>query len=248
MVNYESVWREARHKQAPLKPDRFAKIDAREDRCELPRSSWIPLLTNTHLQTWKGIILPKGITEIGIYPMLMYELRPRTIIELGAFNGGAAIWFADHLGIFDIPGTVYSVDINLDFLDEKARADKRVHFLEGDCNSLADVLPQDLLSTFSHPWLVVEDVHVDVVGIVDYFHCNGLQSGDYLIVEDTSPDLWECWNPQWQQDGEEDGMRKMENLRGWLMDHREDYVVDTYYQDMYGYNVSKNWNSILKRV
>ena len=39
----------------------------------------------------------------------------------------------------------------------------------------------------------------------------------------------------------------MDDLRNWLMKHQDEYLVDSYYQDMYGYNTSKNWNSILKK-
>lgn len=46
----------------------------------------------------------------------------------------------------------------------------------------------------------------------------------------------------------EKGERKLEELKSWLMLHENEYLIDTYYQDMYGYNGSKNWNSILKRV
>ena len=40
---------------------------------------------------------------------------------------------------------------------------------------------------------------------------------------------------------------KLDDLRSWLMRHQNEYLVDTHYLDMYGYNGSKNWNSILKR-
>ncbi|MDJ0797463.1 MAG: hypothetical protein QNJ51_11635 [Calothrix sp. MO_167.B12] len=40
----------------------------------------------------------------------------------------------------------------------------------------------------------------------------------------------------------------MSDLRDWLLDHENEYLIDTYYQDMYGYNGSKSWNSILIKV
>ena len=42
---------------------------------------------------------------------------------------------------------------------------------------------------------------------------------------------------------------KLDDLRSWLMRHQNEYLVDTHYiyLDIYGYNGSKNWNSILKR-
>lgn len=248
-MSYQTIIQEAKHKQEPLKTDRFVKISDRQDECDLPDEAWKPLLENSYLQTWKGIILPKGVTEIALYPMLLYELQPNTIIEIGAFNGGAAIWLADCLEIFGIKGGIHSVDIDLSLLDEKAKADSRINFIQGDCNDIGRAFPLALLSELPHPWLIIEDAHINLLGILSYFHQNGLQSGDYLIVEDTNKVHWELWKDSWDDREEmEQGTKKMDDLRSWLKDHEEEYLVDTYYQDMYGYNGSKNWNSILKRV
>ncbi len=248
-MDYQSVIQQAKHKNKPLKEDRFVSIGNRLDKCDIPTSVWQTILDNTYLQTWKGMILNKGITEIALYPMLLFELQPKTIIEIGALNGGSAIWLADNLDIFNIEGSVYSIDINLSLLDEKAKTDSRVSFIEGDCHNLSAVLPPELLDKFPHPWLVIEDAHVNTVGVVEYFHCQGLQSGDYLIVEDTNKFMWDYWAQHWEDKEEvEQGMNKIESLKSWLINHQDEYLVDSYYQDMYGYNGSKNWNSILKRV
>ncbi|NEO03625.1 MAG: cephalosporin hydroxylase [Moorea sp. SIO3I7] len=248
---YQRAIRESRHKLEPLKTDRFVKISEREDRCDLPESAWSIILQDSYLQTHKGVILAKGIMQVSLYPMLLFELKPKTIIELGAFNGGSAIWLADNLELFGIKGSVYSVDIDISLLDDTAKADSRIHFLEGDCNRISAVLPQEQLSQLPHPWLIIEDAHVNLIGVLDHFHQNGLQIGDYLIVEDTnkildSKDIWKSLG-----DLEESDLlagRKMDDLRKWLVTHQDEYLVDTYYLDRYGYNVSKNWNSILKRV
>ena len=102
---------------------RFMKISEREDRCDIPKSAWRPLTENGYLQTWKGIVLEKDPMQIAAYPMLLYELQPKTIIELGALKGGSAIWLADCLELFKIEGEVYCIDIDLSQLDEKAKAD-----------------------------------------------------------------------------------------------------------------------------
>ncbi|MGB5633973.1 MAG: CmcI family methyltransferase [Waterburya sp.] len=226
---------------------RFVKISEREDRCSLPKSAWRPLTDKYHLQTWKGIQMDKSPLEIALYPMLIYELQPKTIIELGADTGGSAVWLADQLKLFDIEGLVYSVDIDLSLLDEKAKSQPKINFLAGDCNQINEVLPTTLLSTLPHPWLIIEDTHVNLVGILDYLHNNGLQTGDYLIIEDTNQDLWEEWS-DWD---DEEFLTRMGNklvlLRNWLMKYQNEYLIDTYYLDMFGYNGSKNWNSILKR-
>ncbi|NEO16201.1 MULTISPECIES: CmcI family methyltransferase [unclassified Moorena] len=248
-MGYQKVVTDAEHIKELSKPDRFVKISAREDRCDLSSTTWKTLLSNTYLQTWKGIILNKGVTEIGIYPMLLWELKPKTIIEIGALNGGSAVCLADNLELFGIQGSVYSIDIDLSLLDQKARDYRKVNFIEGDCHNLSAVLPKTMLNQLPHPWLVIEDAHVNVLGVVEYFHNNGLTSGDYLIVEDTNKSIWDYGSENWEDQEEyEKGRQKMSNLRSWLLDHEDEYLIDTYYQDMYGYNGSKNWNSILIKV
>ncbi|NEO89076.1 MAG: cephalosporin hydroxylase [Moorea sp. SIO3G5] len=227
---------------------RLVKISEREDICSLPKGIWRPLTENYHLQTWKGIPMDKSPIEIALYPMLIYELQPKTIIELGADTGGSAVWLADQLKLFDIEGLVYSVDIDLSLLDEKAKAEPKIKFLEGDCNQIDRVLSTTLLSTLSHPWLIIEDAHVNLVGMLDYFHNNGLQNGDYLIIEDTNKALWEAWS-DWEDKEFIERMKcKLDLLKNWLMQHKNEYLIDTHYQDLFGYNGSKNWNSMLKRV
>jgi cephalosporin hydroxylase len=253
-MSFQKFVQEAAHKVAPFKPNRFAKISEREDKCAIPAPAWRALLANRDLFTWKGIPFLKGCTEIALYSMLLYELCPKTIIEIGALSGGSAIWLADHLELFQIEGCVYCIDIDLSLLDEKAKTDSRVHFLEGDCNNMGAIMPPELLSGLAHPWLIIEDAHANAVGVVEYFHENGLKSGDYLIVEDTNETMWELDREELDREDSDEqeliekGEQKLAELKSWLMLHENEYLIDTYYQDMYGYNGSKNWNSILKRV
>jgi len=231
------------------KANRFVSITEREDTSDLPKEAWGPLLANSYVQSWGEILLNKCPLEIALYPMLLHELRPKTIIELGAFNGGSAVWLADTLDIFKIECAIYSLDIDLSLLHEKAKVDKRIHFIQGDCNDLSLSLSPELLATHTHPWLVIEDAHVNLTGVLEYFHHHGIQNGDYLIVEDTNQFMWDYWRDHWDDKEEiEQGYQKMIDLRNWLMSHSNEYLIDTHYQDMYGLNGSKCWNSILKRV
>ncbi len=243
----QSVDKSTISEQETSKNKRFVKISDREDRCDIPKSAWRPLTENYNLQTWKGVKMDKSPLEIALYPMLIYELQPKTIIELGADTGGSAVWLADQLKLFDIEGIVYSVDIDLSLLDEKAKLEHKIEFLEGDCNKIDAVFSPTLLSKLAHPWLIVEDAHVNLVGLLDYFHHNGLHSGDYLIIEDTNKALWREWSDWEDREFIERMGSKLDLLKRWLIKHRNEYLIDTYYQDMFGYNGSKNWNSILKR-
>lgn len=249
LLDYRIAVEETQKKYGSNNKNRFVKISEREDRTDLPMSMCEILWEKTFLQTWNDVFIDKGMFELSLFPMLVNELKPKTIIELGALSGGCAIWYADLLETFNIQGSVYSVDIDLSLLDDKAKADSRINWIEGDCNKISEVLTPEFLSTLSHPWLVLEDCHVNTVGICDYFDKNGLQSGDYLIVEDTNKNVPQYWMTRWKDSPELDLIeRKIDVLRDWLKDREDEYLVDTYYLDMYGYNVSKNWNSVFKKV
>ncbi|MGK7888627.1 MAG: CmcI family methyltransferase [Leptolyngbyaceae cyanobacterium] len=252
-MSYQKAVQLAKHIQAPLAPDRFVKMSERVDRNDLSREAWQNLIRNNYLQTWKGVAFAKGIPEITLYPMLLHELQPKTIIEIGAFNGGSAIWFADLMGMYNIDCSIYSIDIDLSLLDEKAKQDERINFIEGDCNQIESLLPPDFLATLPHPWFVTEDAHVNSAGIFDYFHHYGFQPGDYIIIEDTNKMVWQLadqdiWGTDQENDEKTEAEYILDTVRNWLKDHEEEYLVDSYYLDMYGYNVSKNWNSVFKRV
>ncbi|MGF1494252.1 MAG: CmcI family methyltransferase [Microcoleaceae cyanobacterium] len=249
-ANYKSALDAEFHQVVSQSDQRFVKIGDRKDECALSPSVWEALHANQWLSTWKGIVIQKGFCQLSIYPMLICELQPKTIIELGSCSGASAVWLTDQLKIFNIEGQVYSIDIDPSLLNETAKADRRVKFVQGDCNRIEEILTPEFMATLPHPWLVIEDAHVNTIGIMDHLHSNGLQSGDYIIVEDTNLYMWEYWSDKgWQVEHEVKEMpHLLSELRGWLQSHEEEYKVDSYFQDMYGYNVSKSWNSILRRM
>ena len=64
------------------------------------------------LMHWRGVPLMKTVFDYALYPMLLAELKPRTIFEIGSGLGASAVWFADHLKMLGIGGHVHSIDIN----------------------------------------------------------------------------------------------------------------------------------------
>src|ERR1019366_3124663 len=44
---------------------------------------------------WKGMPLFKTVYDFSIYTMLLWALKPATIIELGSGTGASAVWLAD---------------------------------------------------------------------------------------------------------------------------------------------------------
>ncbi len=174
------------------------------------------------LMRWRGIPLMKNVFDFAMYPMLIAELRPQAIFEVGSGLGASAIWFADHLTFCGVEGRVYSVD--------RAKVETehpRVEYLKGDCSDPEHLFDAELLRRAPHPWLVVEDAHHNVGGVLEHFH-KYLSAGDYLVVEDSDV--------------------KRETLRQFVAAHPGAYLVDTRFTDNFGRNATCAADSIFVRT
>ena len=189
------------------------------------RSKWNRTGHSLPAVHWKGIRNVKDPFELAIYPMLLWELKPATIIEIGSLNGGSAVWLADMLDVMKIDGKVFSFDIDT----EQIKCDHaRVTFARADSNHL-DLFDTDLLRQLPHPWLVIEDAHQNVANVLSFFG-EFMTPGDYLVVEDTL---------QW---------KKYLEMKKFVARSRDLFRVDTRYTDLFGYNATWNINGYLKRV
>ena len=63
--------------------------------------------------------------------MLITELKPNIIIEIGSGEGGSAIWLADTMKILGLEPRVYSYDINKPSINYTG-----VNFFQFDLNNL----------------------------------------------------------------------------------------------------------------
>jgi cephalosporin hydroxylase len=176
-----------------------------------------------HVMRWRGIPLFKTVFDISLYSMMLWDLKPRTIIETGSGSGGSAVWLADLLEAFKVDTHIYSVDL---CKPEIARAG--VTFLQGDCNRIEEVLPPALLRSAPHPWLFLEDAHVNTTHVLEYIH-QFTEPSDYLVVEDT------------------DSLGKEAEIAKFMAIHCRDYKVDTHYTDFFGYNACCSKDAIWRR-
>jgi cephalosporin hydroxylase len=174
------------------------------------------------LMRWRGKPLMKNVFDFAMYPRLIAELRPHTIFEIGSGVGASAAWFADHMAFAGVEGRVHSVDRS-----KPSMECAQVSFYQGDCHTPERLFDPDLLASEPHPWLVVEDAHQNVGGVLEQFH-KYLLPGDYLVVEDS--DI------------------KRPALRRFLASHPGDYLVDTRFTDNFGRNATSAADSIFVRV
>lgn len=87
----------------------------------------------------------KDPLDLTILQQLLWELKPRTVIEFGAYKGGSALWTADMLKVFECKSRVISIDIDLSLLDAVARESPDVEFIEGDLFQVEKCFSGDLL-------------------------------------------------------------------------------------------------------
>lgn len=170
---------------------------------------------------WRGMPLFKTAFDMSIYAMLVWEQKPRTVIELGSGSGASALWLADLLAVSGIDGHVYSLDVQPPEIERP-----HVTFVAGDCRRIEAAFPATSMAGWPRPWLVIEDAHVNVGGVLEFFHTR-LQPDDYLIVEDS--------------------LQKRKEISAFASNHPGSYEVDTRYTDFFGRNATCAFDSIFVR-
>jgi cephalosporin hydroxylase len=189
---------------------------------------------------YRGIQMVKDPFDMALYPMLIWNLRPATIIEIGSKTGGSALWFGDMLKNFSIPGHIYSVDL----LPPVGISQDNISFFAGDGRALGQTLTPELLAGLHRPWLVIEDAdhaYETTLAVLEFFH-PFLKVGDYIVIEDgIISDL----HPESYPDYSSGPHRA---LREFIPRYEADYLIDPQYCDFFGYNATWNSNGYLKRV
>ena len=178
---------------------------------------------------WKGLTLMKDPMTLSIYMMMIQELKPKTILEFGTYDGGSALWMEDTIKSLQLKCDIHTFDIKTERVKLPKYSKIKSHKL--DNNQIKEFINQntELFKEMKSPVLMIEDSHVnsaEVVRCLDPF----LKSGDYLVIEDTL-------DQKKYQDTilSENGISRM------------NYEVDTFYCDFWGVNNSWNINSIFKK-
>ncbi|MET4046159.1 cephalosporin hydroxylase [Bradyrhizobium sp. RT6a] len=179
-------------------------------------------------KTYKGLIIYKTPFDLALYPRLIWELQPRTILELGSCQGGSGLWFADNMSVLcEKPGEVHSFDLYSKLVHENARKHPLLTFHQIDLSNTAN-FDEKLLVSLPHPWLVIDDAHVQIFSVFSYLN-KFLVSGDYYVIED---------NPVFVN---------REIIDGFELIEQAGFLVDTYYTDAFGTNVTCASNAWLRK-
>lgn len=190
-------------------------------------------------QTYRDVPFFKHPMELALYSMLIWNLKPKTIIEIGSYAGGSALWMADQMRTFGIDGRMVSIDLAPPQLSYQ-RVD--IEFLRGDGNQLGDCLTPEFLSTLRRPLLVIEDSshHYAVTLAVLRFFDAWMKPGEYIVVEDG-------FISDMGRDSELDG-GPGRAISQFLLEGTGRYEIDSSYCDYFGHNVTGNTNGYLRRT
>lgn len=202
----------------------------------LPARSLVNVHYSIFNYRYRGIPLAKSPFDLALFSMLIDQLQPRTIVEIGTLSGGSALWFADQTRVRGLETHVFS----LDHVQMAKVEDPRIAFLTGDIHHLEDSDLPRILQDCPRPLLVTEDgPHTREASrsALDFFD-RYLQPGEYIVVEDGVARDLGLW---WYKNGPNKAVRDFLAARG------DFYEVDRAFCDFFGRNVTWSPNAFLRR-
>lgn len=138
---------------------------------------------------YKGVPIHKHPCDLFNYQQIIFEQQPDFVVECGAFQGGATLYFANTLDIIG-KGRVISVDIceREGVWHETVRQHPRVTCIAGSSTD-PDVVNQvhDLIGASRNNFVILDSLHTKahVLGELAAY-ADLLGAGNYLIVEDSN--------------------------------------------------------------
>ena len=169
-----------------------------------------------HYTHFLGVGLMKCPNDLWIYQALMTELRPKTVIETGTYQGGSALWFAYLMDMLGIDGHVYTID----FEDHRKCSHPRITFLTGDSRDVD--LRDAVVECLDGPLLVSLDADHSAEHVYKELclYAPLCKVGDRLIVEDTNIG----WAPD--ANGEHGDRGARGGLEDYLTEHQGEWRQD----------------------
>lgn len=179
----------------------------------------------------------KNPFDLALYMMLLSRERPRTIVEIGSYQGGSAVFFAAQARALDLGAHVYSVDIEK-VVDVH---DPDVTFMQGDIHDLGSCEIAAVLAGCPRPLLVVEDgphTYEGCMAALEFFD-GSLRSGEFIVIEDGNLHDLRIWDL-------DNGPNRA--IADFHERHPGRYRTAEEYSNFYGRNVTWNTNGYLQRI
>jgi cephalosporin hydroxylase len=189
--------------------------------------------------SYRGVPMWKCPMDIAHYTQILWDLKPKTILEFGSRYGGSALWLADMLQVFGLSDTILR---SYDIEPVTTLKDPRIEFNKVDVRRPHDFIHPKSIADLPRPLLIIDDAshfYEDVLTLLNFFH-PGLRRGDYLIVEDGILDQL-GWKDKYFGG-------PVRAIREFLDQHPDDYTIDRARCDAFGKNVTWNVEGYIERV
>lgn len=184
--------------------------------------------------TYKGITAIKCPFDYVILQMILFEVKPDLIIEIGSSSGGTALYLADLMKLFEINGEIHSIDVT-DHAKKNIGHDPRIKFFDQGWENY-DLKNAENFTKI----LVIEDAvhsYECTIGAMNKF-AHLVSKDSYFIVED----------------GIVDALNMVHHFNGGplkaireFLPQNPDFFVDRKWCDLFGKNATFNVNGYLKR-
>lgn len=189
--------------------------------------------TGVYYGAYRNVTCLKNPMDLFLYNMMIFELRPTLILEIGACRGGSALYFADLLNILGGDRRLHTYDIFTPSTPE-LYSHPRITFHGGGHNDFdpSIIKPNDRV-------LIMEDSSHEYNNTLEVLRKFSpyVSKNSYLIVEDgaagaTRPHL---------------NGGPIKAIEEFMLE-TSDFVVDPYWEHFYGTTSSNCLKGFLKRI
>lgn len=204
---------------------------------ELPESMFRGIERGTSAYRYRGARCVKNPIDMAIIAALLFDVKPRTIIEVGSFEGGSALWMRDLMRSYGVACEVHSVDVNL---VRTAWPLDCLRFYHGDGRRLDKTFSDAFMREQPHPLFMIEDADHQpetTAAVLAFFH-RWSRPGEYIVVEDGDADKYD------PHKGYNGGPAVA--IARFLRERVGAYEVDRRYADMFG--ITFNPEGYIRRV
>lgn len=191
--------------------------------------------TGVYYGTYRNVTCLKNPIDHYVYQMMIFEIRPTLLIEIGVLRGGSTLFFADMMRLLGGERRIYAYDIVKPHTPELFK-DPMITFFSGGHDDFdpSIIRPDDRV-------LIIEDSsheYQNTLNVLNKF-APYVSPKSYLIVEDTMSGLTRP-----HQNG--GPIRAIDEFL--KTDIGKNYVVDSYWENFFGSNISNNQKGFLKKV
>jgi cephalosporin hydroxylase len=188
-----------------------------------------------HRVTYKGVLATKCPFDYVLYQMLLWEIKPDLVIEIGTSKGGSALYLADLLQL-NGKGEIHTIDIPENKEDPSLHSHSRIRvFKDGFMNyDTSD------LSKYETIFIIEDGSHLyeDTLAALQKFS-SFVTKGSYFIVEDGI--VTELGVDRKFHGGPQKSIRE-------FLKSNDNFTIDRKWCDFFGPNATFNVNGYLKKI